>query len=77
MSLPGDGRRLPLADPPTAVILLADGATRTVVGSDAAHPRRRERNPQGSPRMSYDYEKTSLTLYRAVFKANYDGDVGR
>lgn len=27
--------------------------------------------------MSYDYEKTSLTLYRAVFKANYDGDVGR
>ncbi|MDI2533676.1 hypothetical protein OLM94_09635 [Pseudomonas aeruginosa] len=23
--------------------------------------------------MSYDYEKTSLTLYRAVFKANYDG----
>ncbi len=77
LSLPGDGRRLPLADPPTAVILLADGATRTVAGSDAAHPRRRERNPQGSPRMSYDYEKTSLTLYRAVFKANYDGDVGR
>lgn len=77
LSLPGDGRRLPLADPPTAVILLGDGATRTVVGSDAAHPRRRERNPQGSPRMSYDYEKTSLTLYRAVFKANYDGDVGR
>ncbi len=27
--------------------------------------------------MSYDYEKTSLTLYRAVFKANYDGDIGR
>ncbi|HBO0679606.1 TPA: hypothetical protein L4B15_005204, partial [Pseudomonas aeruginosa] len=71
MSLPGDGRRLPLADPPAAVILLGDGATRTVAGSDAAHPRRRERNPQGSPRMSYDYEKTSLTLYRAVFKANY------
>ncbi len=46
LSLPGDGRRLPLADPPTAVILLADGATRTVAGSDAAHPRRRERNPQ-------------------------------
>lgn len=77
LSLPGDGRRLPLADPPAAVILLGDGATRTVAGSDAAHPRRRERNPQGSPRMSYDYEKTSLTLYRAVFKANYDGDVGR
>ncbi|MCO3162612.1 hypothetical protein FA227_28840, partial [Pseudomonas aeruginosa] len=27
--------------------------------------------------MSYDYEKTSLTLYRAVFKANYESDVGR
>ena len=61
LSLPGDGRRLPLADPPAAVILLGDGATRTGAGSDAAHPRRRERNPQGSPRMSYDYEKTSLT----------------
>ena len=27
--------------------------------------------------MSYDYDKTSVDLYRAVFKSNFETDVGR